>query len=143
MLAVVEPLPARLRIEEQLPERPAAIEAVHFPISEEDERDARRRLAFEELFLLQLAVAGRRRARREGRRARPLEARGVVVDRWRWSLPFELTGDQQRAIEEIDARPRARAADAAPADGGGGTRQDRASRWPPCCAPSRTAPRRR
>jgi ATP-dependent DNA helicase RecG len=103
MLAVVEPLPTRLRIEEQLAERPAAIEAVHFPISEEDGRDARRRLAFEELFLLQLAVAGRRRARREGRRARPLAARGVVVDRWRWSLPFELTGDQQRAIEAIDA----------------------------------------
>jgi ATP-dependent DNA helicase RecG len=103
MLAVVEPLPSRLRVEEHLAERPAAIEAVHFPVSEEDERDARRRLAFEELFLLQLAVAGRRRARREGRRARPLEARGVVVDRWRWSLPFELTGDQQRAIEEIDA----------------------------------------
>ena len=103
MLAVIEPLPARLRVEEHLAERPAAIEAVHFPVSEEDERDARRRLAFEELFLLQLAVAGRRRARREGRRARPVEARGVVVDRWRWSLPFELTGDQQRAIEEIDA----------------------------------------
>jgi len=102
MLAIVEPLPARLRIDEQLAERPAAIEAVHFPISEEEERDARRRLAFEELFLLQLAVAGRRRSRREGRRARPLAARGVVVDRWRWSLPFELTGDQQRAIEEID-----------------------------------------
>jgi ATP-dependent DNA helicase RecG len=103
MLAIPEPLPARLRIEEDLPERPAAIEAVHFPLTEDDERDARRRLAFEELFLLQLAVAGRRRARREGRRARPLEARGVVVDRWRWSLPFELTGDQLKAIDEIDA----------------------------------------
>ena len=103
MLAVVEPLPSRLRIEEKLPERTAAIEAVHFPLSEDDERDARRRLAFEELFLLQLAVAGRRRARREGRRARPLEVRGVVVDRWRWSLPFELTADQGRAIDEIDA----------------------------------------
>ena len=103
MLAVPEPLPARLRIDEQLPERPAAVEAAHFPVSEEDERDARRRLAFEELFLLQLAVAGRRRARREGRRARALAARGVVVDRWRWSLPFELTGDQVNAIAEIDA----------------------------------------
>jgi ATP-dependent DNA helicase RecG len=103
MLAAAEPLPARLLIDERLPERPAALEAVHFPVTEEDERDARRRLAFEELFLLQLAVAGRRRARREGRRARPLEARGVVVDRWRWSLPFELTGDQVRAIDEIDA----------------------------------------
>src|SRR5215210_6903030 len=103
MMAATEPLPGRLLIEEDLAERPAALEAVQFPVSEEDERGARRRLAFEELFLLQLAVAGRRRARREGRRARPLEARGVVVDRWRWSLPFELTGDQQRAIEAIDA----------------------------------------
>ena len=103
MLAAPEPLPARLRIEEELPERPAALDAVHFPATADEERDARRRLAFEELFLLQLAVAGRRRARREGRRARPLAARGVVVDRWRWSLPFELTGDQVKAIDEIDA----------------------------------------
>jgi ATP-dependent DNA helicase RecG len=103
MLAAAEPLPARLLIDEELPERPAALDAVHFPETEEDERGARRRLAFEELFLLQLAVAGRRRARREGRRARPLEPRGVVLDRWRSSLPFELTGDQQRAISEIDA----------------------------------------
>ena len=103
MLAAAEPLPARLLIDEELPERPAALEAVHFPATEDEERAARRRLAFEELFLLQLAVAGRRRARREGRRARPLEARGVLVDRWRWSLPFELTGDQVSAIDEIDA----------------------------------------
>jgi len=103
MLAATEPLPAQLRVDEQLAERPAALDAVHFPATEEEERGARRRLAFEELFLLQLAVAGRRRARREGRRARRLEARGVVLDRWRWSLPFELTGDQVKAIDEIDA----------------------------------------
>jgi ATP-dependent DNA helicase RecG len=59
MLASTEPLPARLRIEEELPERPAALDAVHFPETEEEERAARRRLAFDELFLLQLAVAGR------------------------------------------------------------------------------------
>jgi ATP-dependent DNA helicase RecG len=99
---VVEPLPARLRVEERLPDRPASLATAHFPDREQDERDARRRLAFEELLLLQLAVAGRRRTRREGRRARPLAARGVMVDRWRWSLPFELTGDQIRATEEID-----------------------------------------
>jgi ATP-dependent DNA helicase RecG len=103
MLATVEPLPAALRLAEGLPDRQAALAAVHFPDSEEDEQGARRRLAFEELFLLQLAVAGRRRARREGRRARPLAARGVVVDRWRWSLPFELTGDQVSAMGQIDA----------------------------------------
>jgi ATP-dependent DNA helicase RecG len=103
MLAAPEPLPAALRTEEVLPERAAALVAAHFPDTEEDELAARRRLAFEELFLLQLAVAGRRRARREGRRARPLEPRGVVVDRWRWSLPFELTEDQVAAMAEIDA----------------------------------------
>jgi ATP-dependent DNA helicase RecG len=99
----VDPLPGRLRARERLCERPAALSAAHFPDREEDERDARRRLAFEELFLVQLAVAGRRRSRREGRRARPLEARGTVVDGWRSSLPFELTGDQLRATGEIDA----------------------------------------
>jgi ATP-dependent DNA helicase RecG len=102
-LQAPEPLPARLRVGESLPERAAALAGAHFPDSEDDERDARRRLAFEELFLLQLAVAGRRRMRREGRRARPLAPRGVVVDRWRWSLPFELTGDQRNAMAEVDA----------------------------------------
>jgi ATP-dependent DNA helicase RecG len=102
MQAAPEPLPAALRVAERLPDRPAALAAVHFPDSEDDELVARRRLAFEELFLLQLAVAGRRRSRREGRKARPLAARGVVVDRWRWSLPFELTEDQVTAMGEID-----------------------------------------
>ncbi len=100
---VPEPLPARLRASERLPERPAALSAAHFPDREDDERDARRRLAFEELFLLQLAVTGRRRARREGRRARPLASTGEVVEPWRETLPFELTGDQHGAIAEIDA----------------------------------------
>jgi ATP-dependent DNA helicase RecG len=99
----IEPLPGRLRVRERLGERAGALSAAHFPDREEDERDARRRLAFEELFLLQLAVAGRRRSRREGRRARPLAPRGEVVDGWRRSLPFELTGDQLRAFDEIDA----------------------------------------
>ena len=98
MLAVPEPLPARLRIDEGLPERPAAVEAAHFPVSEEDERGARRRLAFEELFLLQLAVAGRRRSRREGRRgsggtraASAPDRRGPPARARRWR-PAETTG---------------------------------------------------
>jgi ATP-dependent DNA helicase RecG len=103
MLASVEPLPSRLRVAERLPDRPAALAATHFPDTEDEEAGARRRLAFEELFLLQLAVAGRRRNRREGRRARPLAARGRAVDPWRASLPFEPTGDQARAMAAIDA----------------------------------------
>ncbi len=100
---VVEPLPASLRVSERLPDRSAAIAAAHFPDGEDEAETARRRLAFEELFLLQIALAGRRRARREGRRAAPLAATGELVDRWRASLPFELTRDQLAASAEIDA----------------------------------------
>jgi hypothetical protein len=99
---------------EALPDRRPRSPACTSPTSE-DERARRRRLAFEELFLLQLACAGAARAAR-GPRARPLAARGVVVDRWRWSLPFELTAT--RARDRRDRRgPRRGAADAAAADG--------------------------
>jgi ATP-dependent DNA helicase RecG len=100
---VVEPLPAALRRAERLPDRSAAVAAAHFPDGEDDAAGARRRLAFEELFLLQLAVTGRRAADRERRRAAPLRAGGELVDPWVAALPFELTGDQRDACADIDA----------------------------------------
>ena len=100
---VVEPLPSSLRVAEGLADRAAALVGTHFPDSEDEEGGARRRLAFEELFLAQLAVARRRRARREGRRARPLKPSGSVVERWRAALPFALTDDQRGACERIEA----------------------------------------
>ena len=99
---VVEPLPTALRVSEGLPDRSAAIAGAHFPDSEVEEAGARRRLAFEELFLSQLAVAGRRRAHGEHRRARPLAERGPLVPRWLQAIPFTLTSDQQAACAEID-----------------------------------------
>ncbi|HEX2233261.1 MAG TPA: ATP-dependent DNA helicase RecG [Thermoleophilaceae bacterium] len=103
MAHTIEPLPATLRVAESLPDRVAALRGIHFPDEEGEERGARRRMAFEELFLLQLAVSGRRRARREGRRATAIEATGQLVDPWVRSLPFELTRDQQAARAAIDA----------------------------------------
>ena len=100
---VVEPLPTSLRVSECLPDRSAALAAAHFPDDEHEAESARERLAFEELFLLQVAVTNRRRARREGRRAAPLKAIGDLVDRWRSALPFELTADQSAACAQIDA----------------------------------------
>ena len=100
---VVEPLPARLRVAETLADRPAALAAAHFPDTEADAAGARHRLAFEELFLLQLAVAGRRRAQGGRRKAAALEPVGGLVDGYVKSLPFELTGDQRKAIAAIDA----------------------------------------
>ncbi|HEX6713243.1 MAG TPA: ATP-dependent DNA helicase RecG [Thermoleophilaceae bacterium] len=98
----VEPLPALLRAERNLPDRAAALAAAHFPEDEEEHEQARIRLAFEELLMLELEVARRKRHRQEAGRARPLEATGGMVAPWLEQLPFTLTGDQQRAVERID-----------------------------------------
>src|SRR5919199_1767103 len=97
----------RLRAAEGLPDRAAALAAVHFPEDEAETEAARRRLAFEELFALKLALLARKRARREASTAAVLEPTGELVGEWLASLPFELTDDQRRAIEAIDADLRA------------------------------------
>ncbi len=71
----MEPLPARLRALERLPDRAAALDAAHFG----DHEGGRRRLAFEELLLVQIALLRRRARRREGARAEPLEPPGELT----------------------------------------------------------------
>src|SRR5215210_4702968 len=87
-LEALEPLPARLRALERLPDRAAALDAAHFG----DHEGGRRRLAFEELMLLQIALLRRRARRREGARAEVLEPPGELTRRWlEDSLPFTPT----------------------------------------------------
>jgi ATP-dependent DNA helicase RecG len=100
---VVEPLPAWLRLAERLPDRPAAVDAIHFPEHAEEEPEARRRLAFEELFTLELSLAARKRARQSGLQAPAVEGTGELVDPWLETLPFALTGDQRAAVWAIDS----------------------------------------
>jgi ATP-dependent DNA helicase RecG len=102
MLETVEPLPGRLRAAEGLPERAAALAAVHFPEDEEETELARRRLAFEELLMSELAFGARRRARRERETAPVLRATGEFVDPWLAALPFEPTRDQRAAFDAVD-----------------------------------------
>jgi ATP-dependent DNA helicase RecG len=99
----VDWLPGRMRAGEGLPERAAALAAVHFPEDEAETETARRRLAFEELLALNLALLARKRAHREARAAAALDPTGELVGDWLASLPFELTADQRSAIETIDA----------------------------------------
>ena len=99
MRNVLEPLPARIRALERLPDRWAAVDAAHFG----DQEGGRRRLAFDEFLLLQIALLRRRARRREGARAEALSAPGALTARWlRDSLPFTPTGDQQRAMATLD-----------------------------------------
>jgi ATP-dependent DNA helicase RecG len=99
----VEPLPARLRVDRGLPGAAEALVAAHFPQTTEEAAEGRTRLAFEELLLYQAALASRRRRRRGARPARALGAPAEAVREWVGSLPFEPTGDQRRAIDQIDA----------------------------------------
>ena len=96
-----DPLPAELKAAEELPLLPDALVALHRPRSLEEGEEARRRLAFDELLVLQVGLA-RARAGREQARARPLGAPGDLSARYRELLPFELTPDQEQAIAEID-----------------------------------------
>jgi ATP-dependent DNA helicase RecG len=98
---VLDPLPADLKAGEGLPPRADAVVALHRPRSEEEGERARRRLAFDELFTLQVGLA-RRRAGRQEERASALGSPGELVERYRGLLPFELTPSQESAIAEID-----------------------------------------
>jgi ATP-dependent DNA helicase RecG len=100
---VVEPLPARLRARERLPDRPAALTGAHFAHSEQTLELARRRLAFDELLLVQLALLRRRLQRRAASSAPELDSDRELTSRWlETMLPFKLTGDQAAALEAVD-----------------------------------------
>jgi ATP-dependent DNA helicase RecG len=99
----VEGMPSELRVRRRLCSVGDALRSAHFPETADDLDAARRRLAFEELFLHQALLATRKRSQRTARPAPRFARPGELVGRWLDSLPFEPTGDQLRALEEIDA----------------------------------------
>jgi ATP-dependent DNA helicase RecG len=97
---LVEPLPARIRVAQRLPDRVAAVEAAHFG----DIEGGRARLAFDELLLEQIVQQRLGAQRREATAATPIDGEPVVSGPWRRDqLPFVPTGDQDRAMAQIDA----------------------------------------
>jgi ATP-dependent DNA helicase RecG len=99
---VPETLSAATRVTERLPDRAGALAAMHFPRLPDDLETGRRRLAFEELLLTQLAFLRRRAARKARTGAAVLADRGALGGRWlEGGLPFALTGDQRRAVDAI------------------------------------------
>jgi ATP-dependent DNA helicase RecG len=99
---VPDPLPAQLTERERLPLRTDALVALHRPRSAREGEEGRRRLAFDELLVLQVGLA-QARVGREAAVAPSLGEPGELVRSYRELLPFVLTADQERAIAEIDA----------------------------------------
>ncbi len=101
---VLEPLPAAVRVRERLPDRAGALAAMHFAREPDDTERGRERLAFDELLLAQLTFLRRRARRRAQRDATALQQEPQLAARWLANeLPFAATGDQRRAIEQINA----------------------------------------
>ena len=78
-----------------------AVGQAHYPDSNDDWRAARKRLAFDELFLMQLTVLIRKRLWQEDGKGIPLVADSPALDAFLNGLPFQLTGAQTRVLGEI------------------------------------------
>jgi len=98
---VVDFLPAELRERCNLLELAQAITQAHYPEDETTKDRARVRLAFDELFLLQLGVLSKKREWQESQPGNSFGIKTAVLDTFIKSLPFELTLAQQRVLQEL------------------------------------------
>ncbi|MBP1706607.1 MAG: recG [Chloroflexi bacterium] len=96
-------LPASLRNRLKLLDLPEAILQAHYPGDENAKNDARRRLAFDELFLLQLGVLRKKRDWQEGQPGSPFKINQAELNTFLNSLPYRLTAAQGRVLNEIMA----------------------------------------
>ncbi len=80
---------------------PEAIKQAHFPDSQEKKAEARKRLAFDELFLIQLSALSKKRDWQEGQPGNAFNIKTEAIDNFIGCLPFTLTNAQQRVIQEI------------------------------------------
>jgi ATP-dependent DNA helicase RecG len=78
-----------------------ALDWLHRPPTLARAEEARRRLAFDELFILQVLYARARYENREKRQGIAFERKNGLVRPFAESLPFELTSAQKRVLSEI------------------------------------------
>ncbi len=96
-----DPLPLDLRMKYRLPSRAAALRGIHFPESMADAESSRRRLAFEEVLLLELHLM--RSDRQSLHDAHPFQHAidGFSMQALKAALPFELSDEQRQARDEL------------------------------------------
>ena len=95
---LVDPLPPELLTRYRMPTKAQAVRAIHAPQNAADLAAARRRLIFEELYLLQIGIF-LLRSHGRNRTSAPMHPLDLGPF-WR-SLPYPPTGAQRRSTEEI------------------------------------------
>lgn len=93
----IEALPDFILEKEKMPAVKEAVYNIHFPISREKAEEAKRRLAFEELLVLQLGLSmlGKKKRKMNGVQMKRADIKDFVN-----SLPFQPTNAQKRAVRE-------------------------------------------
>jgi ATP-dependent DNA helicase RecG len=98
---VTDFLPQEIKSRCQFMDLPEAIMKAHYPDSHLVKAEARKRLAFDELFLLQLGVLSKKRDWQESQPGNAFAVKRDELARFLSSLPFELTQAQQRVLQDI------------------------------------------
>ncbi len=93
-------LPGEILEKQKLYDVKTALNEIHFPSSLEKAEEARKRFAFDELFLLQLKALSERKKIQQ-QKARPIKFNQETIKDFVSSLPYELTGAQKIALWEI------------------------------------------
>ncbi|MBP9992153.1 MAG: ATP-dependent DNA helicase RecG [Bacteroidales bacterium] len=101
--SVTETLPRYIIEQNRLCPLAKALHDIHFPPSVRDLDNAKYRLKFEELFMLQLSMVRQKHIRMRASSAVVFKRIGGNFNRTYESLPFPLTGAQKRVLKEIRA----------------------------------------
>ncbi|MBE9007838.1 ATP-dependent DNA helicase RecG [Fortiea sp. LEGE XX443] len=96
-----DPLPKGLREKYGLMELKDAIANIHFPTDSTTLQAARRRLVFDEFFYLQLGLLQRQQQAKAIQTSAILAPKGQLIEKFYEILPFQLTGAQQRVLNDI------------------------------------------
>ncbi|KRF68114.1 ATP-dependent DNA helicase RecG [Bacillus sp. Soil768D1] len=98
---IEENLPPQLLATYKLMPRKEALRMMHFPISANDVKQARRRFVYEEFLFFQLKMQALRKIQREQSKGTGQDIEGEQVNTFIKTLPFPLTNAQNRVVEEI------------------------------------------
>lgn len=97
---IIDPVPSTVLAELKLVGLPHAIAQRHYPATQEVLEDAIRRLAFDELFLLQIGLVQRKRRATQRTGVSMMEGQSAISG-FLETLPFELTKAQYTALRDV------------------------------------------
>lgn len=100
---IVDELPSHIKQQQQLMDLQTALNAVHFPESLDQAEQAKKRLAFDELFFYQIRAKIQKRDWETQNKAPILQCSTNDKAQFLAQLPFTLTPDQHSAMNQIDS----------------------------------------